>query len=153
MSIISDVYEKLDDRSEEAKKTDYALQTLWCDMTSECDIIGPYYYTSSGLFKAKGILAFVMDALQKFHCHGFDVCCFICDGPTANLTMIKILLGKKGNFECDPTSADQHHVKAYFTNPFNDPFHNLSISSGMHRIGPLLIMNEFHIHKDKLGSY
>ena len=56
MSTMSDVYENLDDSSEEAKKTDYVLQTLSRDMTSDCNIIGPYY-TNSGPFKAKGMLA------------------------------------------------------------------------------------------------
>ena len=56
MSTMSDVYEKLDDSSKEAKKTDYVLQTLSRDMTSDCNIIG-LYYTSSGLFKAKEMLA------------------------------------------------------------------------------------------------
>ena len=39
MSTMCDVYEKLDDSSEEAKKTDYVLQTLWRDITSDCDIM------------------------------------------------------------------------------------------------------------------
>ena len=45
------MYEKLDTETE-AKNTDYILQTLWRDLTSMCDIVGPYY-TNSGTFKAK----------------------------------------------------------------------------------------------------
>ena len=65
------------------------MQTLWRDLTSECDIVGPYY-TSNGPFKAKTMLACVMDALCEFQAHGFDVC----DGVSSNLTMVKTLLGK-----------------------------------------------------------
>ena len=32
----------------------YVMQTLWRDLASECDIVGPYY-TSSGAFKARSI--------------------------------------------------------------------------------------------------
>ena len=41
------------------------------------------------------MLPCVMDALKKFHSHGFSVYALVCDGVSSNLTMIKTLLGKK----------------------------------------------------------
>ena len=116
MATLSDLYEKLDAETE-SRNTDYILQTLWHDLTSECDIVGPYY-TNNGTFKAKKMLPCVMDSITKFHCHGFKVCAVICDGAATNLTMLKILLGTKGHFQNDPSLADQHYIKPYFTNPF-----------------------------------
>ena len=72
------------------------------------------------------MLPCVMDALRKFHNHGFSVYALVCDGASSNLTMIKTLLGKKGHFTPDQSLLDPHKVKAYFTNPFSGE--NLHIS-------------------------
>ena len=47
------VYEALED---ETSKTSYVLQTLWRDLSSDYDIIGPYY-TSEGGLKSKFLVA------------------------------------------------------------------------------------------------
>ena len=117
MSTLCDLYTNLEKRETPAN-TDYVKQTLWRDMTSDCDIVGPYY-TSSGPFKAKTMLPCVLDALRKFHCHGFDVCALVCDGASSNLTMIKTLLGKKGHFAVQKDLPDPHEVQAHFKNPFS----------------------------------
>ena len=117
MSTLSDLYEVLLTDPQKSK-TDYILQTLWRDLTSECDIIGPYY-TSCGSLEAKTTLACVYDALRKFEAHGFNVCALVCDGASSNLTMIKILLGKKGVFAIDPTATDKHKLDSCFINPFS----------------------------------
>lgn len=46
MSTLCDVYQTLHPDFRE-KKTSYVLQTLWRDLTSDFDIIGPHY-TSEG---------------------------------------------------------------------------------------------------------
>ena len=117
MATLSDLYLKLDVDDNDTKKTDYILLTLWRDLTTECDIVGPYY-TTSGPFKAKEMLSCVMDVLKKFHSHGFKVYAFVCDGSSSNLTMIKTFLGAKGPFHCNPSLTDPHEVKAHFTNLF-----------------------------------
>ena len=38
------------------------------------------------------------------------ICALVCDGASPNLTMIKILLGKKGVFAIDPTATDKHKL-------------------------------------------
>ena len=48
MSTLHDVYEVLDQHTENTSKTSYVLQSLWRDLSSDYDIIGPHY-TSSGL--------------------------------------------------------------------------------------------------------
>ena len=40
MSTLCDLYMKLD-KEEAPANTDYVMQTLWRDITSDCDIIGP----------------------------------------------------------------------------------------------------------------
>ena len=54
-------------------RTDYIMQTMWRDHTSNCDIIGPYY-TSSGTMTVNFTLSCLMDAMRKFHAYGFKVC-------------------------------------------------------------------------------
>lgn len=131
MATLNDLYEVLES-DPEAEKADYVLQTLWRDLSSDCDIVGPYY-TGSGPFKAKTMLACVMEALRKFQAHGFDVCVLICDGASSNLTMLKILLGKKGPFYHNDKLSDRHEIPTSFTNPFTGekvhciicPFHQV----------------------------
>ena len=93
------------------------MQTLWRDLTTDCDILGPYY-TSNGPFNAKEMLACVMEALRKFHCHGFDVYAMVCDGASSNLTMVKMLLGKQGPFATNASFPNPHFTKCDFINPF-----------------------------------
>lgn len=116
MATLKDLYEVLQS-DPEAEKADYVLQTLWRDVSTNCDIVGPYY-TSSGPFKAKGMLACVMEAQRKFQAHGFNVCALICDGASSNLTMLKILLGKKGAFGHNDKLPDRHEIPTSFTNCF-----------------------------------
>ena len=71
MASMNDVYQYLD-KDECVPKTDYVMQTMWRDHSSNCDIIGPYY-TSSGSMTASFTLSCVMDAMRKFHAYGFKV--------------------------------------------------------------------------------
>lgn len=41
MASLHDIYENVDE-DEECNKTDYILQFLWRDMTSDFDVLGPY---------------------------------------------------------------------------------------------------------------
>ena len=149
MSTLCDLYTNLEKRETPAN-TDYVKQTLWRDMTSDCDIVGPYY-TSSGPFKAKTMLPCVLDALRKFHCHGFDVCALVCDGASSNLTMIKTLLGKKSHFAVQKDLSDPHEVQAHFKNPWKITHRDLPISPGM---SVIIIIENFilDVVKAKFGT-
>lgn len=116
LTTLCDLYERLHKDAED-QITDYIMQSLWRDLTSDCDVVGPYY-TSCGCFKAKFMLPCVMDALRKFHNHGFSVHALVCDGASSNLTMIKTLLGKKGYFTHDDSLPDPHWIQPHFMNPF-----------------------------------
>ena len=116
MATLSDLYETLES-DPETKKTDYVMQTMWRDLLSKCDIVGPYY-TTNGPFKGKYMLACVMDALRKFEAHSFHVLSFICDGASSNLSMIKILLERKGLFYHKDNLADQLNIPTSLINPF-----------------------------------
>ena len=49
-----------------------------------------------------------MEAQRTFQVHGFDICALICDGASSNLTMLKILVGKKGAFGHIDELPDRH---------------------------------------------
>ena len=72
MASMTDVYQFID-KDAKLPRTDYIMQTMWRDHTSNCDIIGPYY-TSSGTMTASFTLSCLMDAVRKFHAYGFKVC-------------------------------------------------------------------------------
>ena len=48
LSTLHDVYEYLDKQADKTSKTSYILQTLWRDLSSDYDIIGPYYTSDGG---------------------------------------------------------------------------------------------------------
>lgn len=71
MAPATDIYQYLD-KNANTPKTDYIVQTMWQDHTSNSDVIGPYYM-SSGSMTAGYTLSCLMDALRKFHAYGFKV--------------------------------------------------------------------------------
>lgn len=81
MATLQDLYCTLNDP--QATKDDYILQTLWRDTSSNHDIIVGPYYSSTGPFKAKQLIACIMDALQHFHSFGFEVSMLVIDGASA----------------------------------------------------------------------
>ena len=116
MATLQDLYMELDE-DPTTSKADYVLQTLWRDLSTNHDIIGPYY-TSTGTFDAKFMLACLIDSLQYFHAFGFKVSLVIVDGAASNLLCIKLLLGRKGVFGHNDELADRHSVDVFTMNPF-----------------------------------
>ena len=116
MSTLHDVYESFD-REEKTCKTSYVLQTLWRDLTSDYDIIGPYY-TSSGGLKNMFLVACIYDAIRQFEQFNFSVVAVVCDGASSNLTALKALCHQKGAYGHDPSLQDQHKVPVTFRNPY-----------------------------------
>lgn len=60
-----------------------------------------------------------MNALRQFEALNFRVSLLIVDGASANLTMIKNLLGIQGVFGYDSTQNDHHQVSTHIANLFN----------------------------------
>ena len=82
MASLSDIF-RFANTEEFIPKTDYILQTLWRDHSSNCDIIGPYY-TSNGTMTSSFTFACITDAMRKFHAYGIKVylSCFECSSHT-----------------------------------------------------------------------
>ncbi len=69
MASMSDIFHWLDD-DVSAQKTEYIMQTMWRDHSTNCDILGPYY-SSAGTMTSEFTYCCVMDAIRKFHAYGF----------------------------------------------------------------------------------
>lgn len=91
LSSLSDVYATLQPDYRK-RQTNYILQTLWRDFTSEFDVIGPHY-TSEGPFDHNGLCCVLFDSLHQFHVCGFETLAVVCDGAAANMTMVKEMSG------------------------------------------------------------
>ena len=116
MQTLQDVYETLSS-DRKTQRVSYVLQTLWRDLTSEYDIIGPYY-TSASTIKSKFLLSCVMDAIYQFHVFHFETSLLICDGASSNLSLLKALSGRDGAYTHDETQSDKFQVPVSFANPF-----------------------------------
>ena len=118
MRTLQDVYCAISTDSK-TQRTSYVLQTLWRDLTSKYDIIGPYY-TSASTLKSKFLLPCVMDAIYQLHMFNFETSLIICDGAMPNLSMLKALCGKDGVYHHNSNQSDKFQVPVSFKNPFND---------------------------------
>lgn len=107
LATLCDLYQSLDDP--EATKADYVLQTLWRDLSTERDVVGPHY-TTTGTFAAKYMLACVMDSMRQFHSFGVSISLLICNGASANLTMLKVLLGVGGVFSSEHKISTSSYI-------------------------------------------
>ena len=113
MISLHDVYEEL----HKDEKTQYILQFLWRDLSSDFDIIGPYFNCSSSL-EVKSLHSFVIRSMLVFVQFGFGVRALLCDGASTNLKLLKLLCAS-GNAEDDdiiqtsfqsPLDGRQTHV-------------------------------------------
>ena len=94
-SSLSDVYQVLD--SNLAQQTSYILQFLWRDLTSDFDIIGPYF-TYSKTMDSKFVLSCVLETIKLFHLHGLSMMLLVCDGASTNLSTLKASHGQYGAY-------------------------------------------------------
>lgn len=92
MSSLADIYQTID---EPVSQTEYILQFLWRDLTSDYDIIGPYF-TSPKTMDSKFIVSCVLDTIKLFHLKGLLTSLLVCDGASSNLTSIKATHGHFG---------------------------------------------------------
>ena len=86
MASLQDVYEEL--KAPKACKACYQLQFLWRDLTSDFDVIGPYYSSQKGM-ESKFIISCLMASIHAFHIYGFKTMVVVCDGASANLKAVK----------------------------------------------------------------
>ena len=110
MSSLTDVY-KLLQEPQVAAQTKYILQFLWRDLTSNYDIIGPYF-TSAESVDSQFIIACMLDTVKLFQHHGLKTSLLVCDGCAANLTAIKAVHGESGAYSIlDDVTTDRIEVK------------------------------------------
>lgn len=69
MISLCDVYQTLSPERK-AKKTKTILLTLWKDLSSKFDVLGPYF-TSESRFDNKNMIVIIQDTMMKFHWFGF----------------------------------------------------------------------------------
>lgn len=93
MASLHDLYEAVD-ADEECHKTAYILQFVWRGMTSNYDVLGPYF-TLSGTVEAQQLHSIVIKTLLVFNQFNFRVRGFLCDGASSNLALIKQLCAHK----------------------------------------------------------
>ena len=63
----------------ETDKAGYVCQFLWRDITSNYDILGPYYPSKAGQ-SSKELHAATMETLEWLQRYGFETLMFTCDG-------------------------------------------------------------------------
>ena len=105
LASLSDVYSLLQDPKTK-KQTSYILQFLWRDLTSEYDIVGPYF-TCSSTVESKFVLACVLETIKLFQCHGLKTSVLMCDSGSSNIATIKATHGYQGAYSLDETKTDK----------------------------------------------
>ena len=118
VSSLHDIYQEISP-SGEIKKASYILQFLWRDITSNYDIIGPYYTSENGL-DHKFIMACVFETMHLFSMYGFDVTLLICDGASANLKLLKLMCGEEPRVFPVGDGNERYKVKTSFHNIYSD---------------------------------
>ena len=118
MASLCDVYQTLDPKRR-TKKVKSILQTIWRDLSSKFDVLGPYFTSETG-FDAKGLIAITQEVMLRFHWFSFHTVAIIVDGASSNLSMIKLWTErKKGVYGTREGTQDKHMVKPWFIDPFN----------------------------------
>lgn len=107
-SSLHDVYDGLD-VNEKCQKTTYIMQFLWRDLTSDFDIIGPYF-TCPSTIETRFLHSIVTRTMLAFTQFGFAVRALLCDGASTNLSLIKLLCGH---------SNDMDTITPWFISPFD----------------------------------
>ena len=77
---------------EKCQKTTYIVQFLWRDLSSDFDVVGPYFNCSSSM-EAQFLHSMVTRMMLAFSQFGFQVRALLCDGASSNLSLLKVLCG------------------------------------------------------------
>ena len=116
---LNDVYELLKD-ADDSKQTSYILQFLWGDLTSEYDIVGPYF-TSSSTVDAKFAMSCVFETIRLFQFHRLKTSLVVCDGASSNISAIKASHRFHGAYSVNEKLDDKYMIEPWMINPFNPP--------------------------------
>ena len=133
MLSLHDVYDELS--APKSIKASFIMQFLWRDLTSDFDVIGPYFSSGKGM-ECKYIISCLMTTMHSFHIYGFKTMAVVCDGASANLKAIKYLTtegsGAYGINEKSPSGRPSscEDMDAKSLDQSEAFFHSLSITSG-----------------------
>ena len=95
--------------NEKCQKTAYIVQFLWCDLSSNFDVVGPYYSCSSSL-ETQSLHSMVVRTMLVLSQFGFLVCALLCDGASSNLSLLELL--------CDYSNNQVDITQPSFKSPF-----------------------------------
>ena len=112
MGQLNDLFE--DSRKAEDGQVKYVVQFLWRDLTSQYDLIGPYFTFSSSVTHGK-LAPVLMASFKSLHKFGFDVIVLTCDGASSNLALLNLLCGHKNKMFGESTN-NSYLVDSSFTN-------------------------------------
>ncbi|XP_065906570.1 uncharacterized protein [Dysidea avara] len=116
LASLNDVYSLL--KSPEAnKQTSYILQFIWRDLTSEFDIVGPYF-TSPSTVDCQLVVACVFETIELFELHGLKTSVLVCDGGSANVAAIKASHDCHGAYSISEDQEDKYKVTPWMINPY-----------------------------------
>ncbi|XP_067042166.1 uncharacterized protein [Acropora muricata] len=119
MVSLHDIYEELN-ANQKKMRASYVFQFLWRDLSSEFDVIGPYFKSEAGM-KHQFVMTCILNTTHAFHLYSFEVMAIVLDGASTNLAAMKYFtMGRAGSYGIndDPSVDEPHHIQAWFTNPF-----------------------------------
>ena len=97
---------------------EYNLQFLWHALTSDFDVIGPYF-SSAVSYDHSFVIASVTETMRLMHLCDFLIVGLVCDGTSTSVAAIRLMCQqKRGAFGTNLTLDDKHQVNAWFTNYF-----------------------------------
>ena len=106
---LHDVYEGLE-INDKCQKTSYVIQFLWRELTSDFDVIGPYF-TCPSTIETRFLHSIVTRTVLAFSQFGFGVRALLCDGASTNLSLLKLLCGHCNELD--------DNIKPWFSSPFD----------------------------------
>lgn len=98
---LHDVYKGIIE-DERCQKTVYIIQFLWRDLSSDFDVLGPYFNCSSSL-EVQSLHSMVIRTMVAFTQFGFCIRALLCDGASSNLSLMKLLCGYTNSEDVDIT--------------------------------------------------
>ena len=105
---LHDAYDGLD-ADQKCEKTTYVMQFLWRDLTSDFDVIGPYFTCPSSV-ETCFLHSIVTRTMLAFIQVGFAVRALLCDGASSNLALLKLLCGHLNHVDA---------IEPWFFSPFD----------------------------------
>ena len=105
---LHDVYKGLSSE-EKCQQTSYVIQFLWRDLSSDFDVVGPYFTASESLETAS-LYSMVTRTMLAFLHFGFGVRALLCDGASSNLSLLKVLSNNVGKVDITDPSFLSHFV-------------------------------------------